>query len=116
MAYVNEDQSDRLYLSAQYDLTGVEENPGPQSASAEPAATVVRGTLRMADSKQNTVDSRQDTGYRADLLDAAGRKVMALVPGANDVRHLAPGVYFVCGQGTRDEGTKGVSRKVVVTR
>jgi hypothetical protein len=29
------------------------------------------------------------------LLDAAGRKVMALVSGPNDVCHLAPGVYFI---------------------
>jgi hypothetical protein len=29
------------------------------------------------------------------LLDASGRKVMSLRPGPNDVRRLAPGVYFV---------------------
>jgi hypothetical protein len=29
------------------------------------------------------------------LLDAAGRRVLALQPGANDVSQLAPGVYFV---------------------
>jgi hypothetical protein len=29
------------------------------------------------------------------LLDAAGRKVMGLHAGANDVSRLAPGVYFV---------------------
>ena len=29
------------------------------------------------------------------LLDAAGRKVMELQAGPNDVRRLAPGVYFV---------------------
>ena len=32
---------------------------------------------------------------RAVLLDATGRKVMKLQIGLNDVRHLAPGVYFV---------------------
>jgi len=32
---------------------------------------------------------------RAILFDAAGRKVMDLVPGPNDVSRLAPGVYFV---------------------
>jgi len=32
---------------------------------------------------------------RPSLLDAAGRKVLDLKPGANDVRRLAPGVYFV---------------------
>ena len=29
------------------------------------------------------------------LLDISGRKVLELQPGANDVRGLAPGVYFV---------------------
>jgi hypothetical protein len=32
---------------------------------------------------------------RPELLDAAGRKVMGLRPGANDVRHLAAGIYFL---------------------
>jgi hypothetical protein len=35
------------------------------------------------------------------LLDACGRKVMALVPGPNDVSRLAPGVYFVQSGSTR---------------
>jgi hypothetical protein len=42
--------------------------------------------------------------------------VMELLPGANDVRTLAPGVYFIReGLGTRGEGL-GKMRKVVVTR
>jgi len=41
------------------------------------------------------VASRQNTAYRAELLDINGRKVLDLRPGANDVRSLAPGVYFV---------------------
>ncbi|UCG43117.1 MAG: hypothetical protein JSU73_00440, partial [candidate division WOR-3 bacterium] len=32
---------------------------------------------------------------RAKLLDASGRAVMDLRPGPNDIRHVAPGVYFV---------------------
>jgi hypothetical protein len=53
---------------------------------------------------------------RAVLLDASGRKVLDLKAGANDVRALAPGVYFVReGLGTRGEGL-GKTRKVVVTR
>ncbi len=31
-----------------------------------------------------------------ELLDVFGRRAMKLRPGANDTRHLAPGVYFVC--------------------
>jgi hypothetical protein len=48
------------------------------------------------------------------LLDVSGRKVLDLLPGSNDVRALAPGVYFVRGevQGIRDVGG---TRKVVIT-
>jgi hypothetical protein len=48
-------------------------------------ATIVRGLLRM----------RARSGPNR-LLDITGRKVLDLLPGANDVRSLAPGVYFVC--------------------
>ena len=44
------------------------------------------------------------------LLDASGRTVMDLKPGPNDVRRLAPGVYFV------REAQAPAMRKVVVTR
>lgn len=51
--------------------------------------TVVRGVLNLG------VGSRQETVDRAELLDAAGRKVLNLRAGANDVGSLAAGVYFV---------------------
>jgi hypothetical protein len=48
-------------------------------------------------------------------MDVSGRKVMDLRRGANDVRALAPGVYFVReGLGTRGEGL-GKTRKIVLT-
>jgi hypothetical protein len=94
---------------------GVEDRPVAVLSKAPP--TFVRGVLVLG-----AVDSRQNTGYRADrgdchyvdctrgptLLDASGRNVMELVPGPNDVSRLAPGVYFV-RQGA------GV-HKVVITR
>jgi len=48
-------------------------------------------------------------------MDAAGRKVMDLRPGANDVRALAPGVYFVrqASSGKRDASSV---TKVVIAR
>jgi hypothetical protein len=53
---------------------------------------------------------------RTCLVDACGRRAMDLHSGANDVRALAPGVYFVCqGAGRREQGGDRVS-KVVVTR
>jgi hypothetical protein len=49
------------------------------------------------------------------LLDAAGRRVKVLTAGANDVRALAPGIYFVRGPVTED-GRPDAVQKVVVTR
>jgi hypothetical protein len=46
------------------------------------------------------------------LLDATGRKVADLHAGANDVRTLAPGVYFVREARARAQAV----RKVIVTR
>ena len=51
---------------------------------------------------------------RTVLLDIDGRRVLELQPGANDVRHLAPGVYFMCGEGSRNQGFQGPSWKVVI--
>jgi hypothetical protein len=47
------------------------------------------------------------------LLDVTGRKVMDLLPGENDVRHLSPGVYFLR---SADSGERPAVRKVVVQR
>jgi hypothetical protein len=51
----------------------------------------------------------------ASLLDVSGREVLDLKVGANDLRALAPGVYFVRGEG-RGAGDVGPIRKVVLTR
>jgi hypothetical protein len=82
--------SQGVFTARGENITGIEENQPPIARTMRPASTVVRGVLRIGDRRQNT-------GYRAELLDIAGRKVMELVPGANDVRQLAPGVYFVRG-------------------
>jgi len=84
---------------------GIAEQPMQQPMGVQSSATVVRNVLVLG-----AVGSRQNTEYRAELLSIAGRKVMDLEPGANDVRALAPGVYFV-----REAQAQGV-RKVVVTR
>jgi hypothetical protein len=49
------------------------------------------------------------------LLDISGRQVLDLKPGANDVRALAPGVYFVRELSAASPKPQAV-RKVVVTR
>jgi len=51
------------------------------------------------------------------LLDVSGRKVLDLRPGANDVRALAPGVYFVREQSASSSQHSGPAvHKVIVTR
>ncbi|MFO7676513.1 MAG: hypothetical protein R6X12_09385 [bacterium] len=74
---------------------------GSPSARRRPGATVIRAMLEIAGREP------------AVLLDITGRRVMELAPGENDVRHLAPGVYFLLPAGARD--ASGV-RKVIVQR
>ena len=50
--------------------------------------TVVRGVLPLAPGAGGPTQL-------ASLHDASGRKVMDLRPGDNDIRRLAPGVYFL---------------------
>jgi len=70
-------------------------------------ASIVRGCLRLPDA-----DIRHSTFA---LLNSVGRRVMELAPGDNDVRGLAPGVYFVREEGPRVRGAEGSRvRKVVI--
>jgi hypothetical protein len=93
---------------------GVEESPKPQAAGPTPQATVIRGVLLLPPlGTRSELPERNSVMSRAVLLDAAGRKVIDLRPGANDVRSLAPGVYFVTVYGERNTVH---ARKVVVTR
>jgi large repetitive protein len=84
---------------------GFEESRQSVTRGYQSIATVVRGVLFLGDR------TRTETVSRTVLLDSSGRKVMDLRPGANDVRALAPGVYFV-----RDAADEGGTRKVVVQR
>jgi len=88
--------------------TGLEEGKNLEVRRVKGGATIVRGVLLL-----DAADSRQNTGDRADLLDIAGRKVLDLRPGLNDVSRLAPGVYFV--QGTASPERPAVT-KIVVTK
>jgi ethanolamine utilization microcompartment shell protein EutL len=78
---------------------GVEEGRTTDARRAAPAATIVRGVLALPrDESALGHDPKSPGGFRscpAALLDATGRKVADLAPGASDVRRLAPGVYFV---------------------
>jgi hypothetical protein len=71
----------------QYYGAGIEEErPTPDASRLTPCATVVRGVLFLPKSTSSSPGC---------LLDAAGRRVQDLHPGANDIRRFAPGVYFV---------------------
>jgi hypothetical protein len=73
-------------------VTAIAETPEPERAEAMPGPTIVRDVLRLGQS-----GDRPSSGGTVPvlLLDPAGRIVMHLLPGDNDVRHLSPGVYFV---------------------
>jgi hypothetical protein len=72
--------------------------------------TIVRGVLRLPAAGM-TNDQAPMT-----MLDATGHKVMELRPGENDVRGLAPGVYFVRGEGAKIPGSEGSSVRIVIAR
>jgi hypothetical protein len=67
------------------------------------AATVIRRALRLQEHASPSTSC---------LSDVSGRKVLDLKPGANDVRMLAPGVYFV--RGVRAQAQAQAIRKVIV--
>jgi hypothetical protein len=54
--------------------------------------------------------------HDAGLVDITGRRVMDLRPGENDIRHLAPGVYFVRRPMTEDGRPGAAVRKVIIQR
>ncbi|MEO0026455.1 MAG: hypothetical protein ABIK54_06820, partial [candidate division WOR-3 bacterium] len=77
-------------------LVGVEER-GVVSLPAEAEPTLVRSILYLPE--------RAGAAGKPVLVDITGRRVRELVPGANDVRGLTPGVYFV-------RSNAGMERKV----
>ena len=83
------------------------EAPGDVPAIAEPTATVAHGVLFLPETSSRKPQATS-------LLDISGRKVMDLKPGANDVRTLAPGVYFV--RAVSRELSAVSCSKVVITR
>jgi hypothetical protein len=71
-------------------VTGIEEGPKMSDATrCTPNATIVRDRLVLSQSPFTNRHSR------IVLVDAAGREVLPLHAGSNDVSTIAPGVYFV---------------------
>jgi hypothetical protein len=71
-------------------VLAVAEGHKPQAPSFKPEATVIRRVLFL-----NGDCPRAGAVPKTVLLDISGRMVMPLRLGANDVRRLSPGVYFV---------------------
>ncbi|MEO0074099.1 MAG: hypothetical protein ABIK43_05525, partial [candidate division WOR-3 bacterium] len=89
-------------------LTGIGgERSAPHALPTPPNATIVRGMLFLP-------ASGVQRGASGVLIDIAGRELMELRAGWNDISRLAPGVYFVRGA----EAGKQVNtvRKVIIQR
>ena len=84
--------------------TGVAEQP--QTASHKPQAipTVVRGVLNLP-RDATELPGNSNRVPRPVLLNTAGRQVLTLRPGANDLSRLPAGVYFV-----KSRETNGIHR------
>jgi hypothetical protein len=86
---------------------GTNDRPTDVARAPRTAPTIVRNVLFLP-----VASNSKAPGW---LLDAAGRKVKELRPGANDVSGLAPGIYFVrVASGVRRDASG--TTKVVVAR
>ncbi len=93
-----------------YTGSGVEETPNAGVRTTNRRATVVRYILYLPPASGVGLQTSSV------LLDISGRKVLDLQPGTNDVRGLAPGVYFVREEPQAASLQSQAIRKVVVTR
>lgn len=84
--------------------SGVVERRAPDASRSTRNASIVRGVLYLS-------ASSVQRGASGVLLDAAGRRVMELRAGNNDVSALAPGAYFV--QSTTGNRRSTIARVVV---
>ncbi len=94
------------------DYDGVADGPKPQALSSELAASIVHGVLLLPRGAGHDPIPLGESGLclKPQLLDAAGRMVLNLHPGANDVSGLSPGVYFL----RPSAGGAGTTRKLVI--
>jgi hypothetical protein len=71
---------------------GIQETSKDEVRRTNRLPTIVRGVLFLPPGKPGQSTTGQSLVF---LLDIAGRKVLGLHPGANDISRLSPGVYFV---------------------
>jgi hypothetical protein len=100
----------RLYSVYRKSTPAIHQQPGPvTTVSCHPS--VVRGVLLLPWDMTEAAEV-SDRVPRSLLLDASGRKVLDLHAGPNDVRALAPGVYFI----REAQAQAQAVRKVVITK
>ncbi len=105
----NSDPGGMDYLTLKYGVAGaVEETMNDERGTMNVGPTIIRGVLVLQEHRT------QNTGHRTELLDISGRRVLDLLPGANDVSRLNPGVYFVRAAGRRLSAVS--SHKVIITK
>jgi YVTN family beta-propeller protein len=81
-----------------------------EPAKSKPPATVIRGVLFLP------LASGVERGAPSVLLDISGRRVLDLHAGANDVRSLAPGVYFIRPEPSAVGRHPSAVTKIVIAR
>jgi hypothetical protein len=88
---------------------GVMETPIAEGRKTNTGPTIVREVLFLPANGEGRV-------AKGELLNVSGRKVLDLHPGANDVRALAPGVYFVREEPQAASLKPQAVLKVILTR
>jgi YVTN family beta-propeller protein len=108
--YVADNGTSRVWVFADSVLTGVGARPAPDALGPQTGPTIVRGVLAMPEARGEKREAR------GELLDVAGRKVMDLHAGPNDVSRLSPGVYFVRSEPSAASSRPSavVVRKVII--
>jgi hypothetical protein len=109
LLYDNRDGNFEMYYKRNLTAGGVEETPDAEVRTTN-AATIVSRLLFLDGDCPRT-----GTVPKTVLLDISGRKVADLKPGANDISHVASGVYFAASAFGVEHGASTV-RKVVLTR
>jgi len=96
-----------IYYMRNLSSSGIAENVSYRASGPGTAALLVRDVLwlSLARGLKPQVTSR--------LLDIAGREVLELHAGANDVSRLAPGVYFIRSASGVERGASDVNKVVI---
>ena len=103
------------YLTLAYAaVSAVAEKQKVEVRTPNAGPTIVRGVLWLGTDLGHDPNRQTIRSCPASLLDAAGRKVIGLHVGANDISHLAPGVYFMWEQSKLNHHAQSVRTVVLI--